>query len=787
MRGLPPEEKALMQRIGNLMDAALNNRQASNPFEQSQQRLNRQVYPPTGLLTQVGISSVKILWDATPSNELLRYEVDFTNLTTGASETKTVFTNEILFKGTNGSYLARVKSVGRDGSSSTVRQIAFGLGDEAMQLEGAKNGPDELGTLVQDNIKLHDGYSVYAWGSCVLDKYMLQTNNSITFNLWMAETPDAAFSQAVLVETIVLYPGTESGTDLDASARAGQITRPAGTRAGSFETSQAVMFSPLQVDPSLDDTTVTFFLQAVNREVEQDEVCLSLVLWSGADGIGTARPGDPGRGPAAPYIHPYYNSFHKTGSPTGENQDDFPFDTRTWNARVEDGYSLVGNHWTFAMWVRFDNLNFPNIYSHPDTSVDAGEQIIFGRMKIPFEAGHPWNERQNAWLLSIHGTQDGGRLSLIMSVADRFAGEGGNPITGRNTAGIEYRTTAISGANDEVSPLFRWGDATTFSPDGSALFNDSWYFIVGCWEGGDYTNANLPKFRLYMNNGVHWLTGEPTMTLMVPSFNTSTLPITQTDEGAMSYQLERNNDNANGVYWDGVYAGDLYMGPRVTAGTQYHRIGIWNVALDSNEEGMGSTIGPIETLFNQGRGWAVDWTRNSTQHDPDSPFGNLNYVQAENLVHLHQPGAVEEWFQTKRAGRDTGHHLPDWEGAINYTYDVTDQGQDWRQTSGGIHHHQRFLPDNNWYDGLGQSWARGTDIYDILAPLGTNNTTQYDFSYPGQQMEGNGTIEQDSSNYPSFSEWVADGADLSVLPWLSAPYPPGYHKDDPDRPIKAGA
>jgi hypothetical protein len=309
-----------------------------------------------------------------------------------------------------------------------------------------------------------------------------------------------------------------------------------------------------------------------------------------------------------------------------------------------------------------------------------------------------------------------------------------------------------------------------------------------CWEGGDFTGP-IPKFRLYMNNGVDALTGETTMTLMVPSSDGSKLAVSQDDTGSMSYQFELPNDSFNGVYEDGIYSGDLYSGPIVTAGTQYHRIGIWNVALDSdvNTGGTASNIGPIETLFNQGRGWAVDWRRNSTQHDPDSPFGNLNYVQAENLVHLNQMGAVEEWFQTKRAGRDTGYHLPDWEGAINYTYDVTDQDQDWRQTAGGIHHHQRFMLDNNWYDNLPQSWARGTDIYDILSPLGINNTTQYDFSYPGQQMEGNGTIEQNNSGYPSFSEWVAAGSNLSDLPWVAGPYPPGYHKDDPDRPIKAGA
>jgi hypothetical protein len=236
----------------------------------------------------------------------------------------------------------------------------------------------------------------------------------------------------------------------------------------------------------------------------------------------------------------------------------------------------------------------------------------------------------------------------------------------------------------------------------------------------------------------------------------------------------------------------------VTAGTQYHQIGIWNVALDSAVTGTASNIGPIETLFNQGRGWAVDWTRNSTQYPAGGPFDFLNYAQAENLVHLCQMGAVEERFQTKQAGRDTGYFLPDWEGALNWTFDRSEQGYDWHQTfhdGPPDHYHQRQLtsdpldpyqPHSAWYDNLPQSWNRGTDIYDILSPDGTNNTTGYDFSYPGQNMEGSGTIEQNDSGYPSYSDWVEAGSNLGDLPWLSGPFSPGYHKDDPNRPIKGG-
>jgi hypothetical protein len=157
---------------------------------------------------------------------------------------------------------------------------------------------------------------------------------------------------------------------------------------------------------------------------------------------------------------------------------------------------------------------------------------------------------------------------------------------------------------------------------------------------------------------------------------------------------------------------------------------------------------------------------------------------------------VEEWFQTKQAGRDTGYFLPDWEGELNWTFDRSEQGYPWHQTfhdGPPDRYHQRqkindasdpYQPHDQWYDNLPQSWNRGTDIYDILSPGGTNNTTQYDYAYPGQNMAGSGPIQQSNRGYPNYDSWVAAGSNLGDLPWLAAPYSPGYHKNDPDRPEK---
>ena len=124
MQGLPRDEKEMLVRVGNLIDAALNNRQPGNPYEPARNKNSRIVYPVTGLTTTVGVRRVKLVWDATPSDILLRYEVTITNTDDGTTVVKTTFTNNLSFYGAQGKYNAKVISVGRDGSSSPIEMIS---------------------------------------------------------------------------------------------------------------------------------------------------------------------------------------------------------------------------------------------------------------------------------------------------------------------------------------------------------------------------------------------------------------------------------------------------------------------------------------------------------------------------------------------------------------------------------------------------------------------------------------------------------------------------------------
>ncbi len=734
MRGLPPEEKALMQRIGNLMDAALNNRQASNPFEQSTTRFNRQVYPPTGLLAQSGIASVKIIWNPANSNEHLRYEIEFLNLTTGKSITKTSFTNEIVFRDDVGAYIAKVASVGRDGSKSSLKEVEFNLGKDVMLIEGAKHGATELGTVIQDNIQLYKGFSIYIWGSVVLDKQTLDTNNKIVFRLWRAEIPDATFgvTPMTLEQTITLYPATESGSSLDTTARAGLISRPIVARPGAFETSQSVMFSPIAVDDADDEKVVTYFLQAINRGVEQDEVALSLTIWAGMDGVGSGVPGDVFV-PPTPYVWPNLNSFHNQ---TPLDSTVSPFDKRSAHAVINDGHSLIGNEWTIALWIRFDSLDAQDMSAGGASGNDMGNEgtkYLFTRGTIANDDVYQPNQIQ----ITVRGINNNPGFSHELAININGSD--------KTLKTVLYQGVA-SGDNNEISGIFPYGDALRSSTASKDSTNNGWYFIVICFGGGDFTDTLVPKIRTYINNGVDGITGlpndPPTMALLTPTTDNTTEPIIMNDEGRLGYQMSSSTASfTTGKYFAGAggvaaYTGDL-ANVLTIKNMQYHQLGMWNIALDSDATGQGGNIGPINALYNGGHGTEVDWKQNVGTLT--GIFAIQNYIQSENLIHLIQFGAVEKAFSSLETLRDTGYFLPN--GDMNFTQDERDNEywRDWHlldESSPNFHKVELPSGSGDFFLQLGQSWMRGSDIYDILSPTGSNNTTQYDWAYPGQNLPG---------------------------------------------------
>ncbi|KKK96843.1 hypothetical protein LCGC14_2658710, partial [marine sediment metagenome] len=448
--------------------------------EDARQITSRDIYPPTGILVKKGIRSVKIVWDAPPSNLLLRYEVTFDNLTTGERTIKSSFTNEVTFKAPKGTYIARIVSIGRDRSTSLVKTVQFTAGEDVMLLEGAKNGPLETGTLIQDDIRLLQGYNVYVWGAYVLDKYTLgnEVNPKTILKLYRSKGPDGSFDDATLLETIEMYAATESASNIDNSARGGLITRPISNttlRDGSFETSQAVMFSPIPVATADIDETFTYFLQATNRETDADEVNLSMTLWTGSVGDGAAIQGAVTATPA--YVFPNQNCFHSQIVNYGvEDSGDPALDTRSMWASVPEHANLIGNQWTLAFWFRPNDLN-ANDMAEGRSTTTIGPLELFSRSTINPPNGT--NYQKNQIHITIKGVILGGGAGDIHRIVVANYPENGTDGSDRN---VSFGHSGITtGSNNDVSAsFFSWGGA----PTGTSAQNDAWYFLVICFEGG---------------------------------------------------------------------------------------------------------------------------------------------------------------------------------------------------------------------------------------------------------------------------------------------------------------
>ncbi len=800
MRGLPPDEKMLMQRIGHLMDAALNNRQASNPYEPSKNKHDRLLYPPTGLVAYTGYRNLKLVWKAANSDQHLRYEIKITNNDTGDSETKSSYTNELRYKNVNGTYTAIVKSVGRDGSSSPAVTIEFTMGSSVMQIEGSKNTPISLGTMVKDHITLYDGYSIYAWGSVVLDKYAAGTSNEpAVFRLWSMEGANQVFDAevATLEQTITMYPATESFANLDDQAHAASIIRPVAVRPGSFETSQSVMFSPISVKTTEDEVTFTFFLQALGRETEQDEVNLSLVLWGGFDGLGDNVPQDPWDGGNPDYVFPHLNSLRLLRREMNPNS---PYDTVTkgswYMAQQPKIYNIIDNAWTLAFWIRLETEHVRVMIdqgSNLEWAKVAAENVIFRRSSYTGVADeYTWN--QNAIEVSmtaalVTGAPEGQELKQQLGVKV-FNSEG----TPDEELNVEWENYTFGDHNppisDEDDDSYLWGGDETFF-----FHNYNWQFVVICYEGGPGGSGEggtslTPKIRVYFNGR---LADEENpddkndfaankMICLNQRVADGALLTVQSPSGAGSHLREEHNQDLtndyiysigmpsggpNSFFQHGVYQGSHL---KVNNGTfNIHQMGMWNVAID-NWDGMGFNVGNAEQrdsapwyhmpydesfasyhtdgrhnpsqgssltalhyLYNQGYGTDIDWKKNSKQRIDKA----YEYIFAENLVHLWQFGAVidGEFSTTSQTLRDTGNHL--YRGGVNFLRSITTEAA----------------------EGVGtNAWSDDCRVSDVLSPhrLGIYDPWTEDALRQIAAGVADSTWDQIEARLPPI-EWKIDG------------------------------
>jgi hypothetical protein len=661
LKGLPPDEKALMMRIGALMDVALNNRQASNPFEPSRNQTDRVLYPPTRLLAETSAKSLKLTWDAPDSDIHLRYSIEIVNDDTGISVTKSSFTNYYTFKGDYGNYTAKVKSVGRNGASSILETITFKLASEFMSLEGAKNGPTEVGTLVQDHIKLLKGYHIYNWASVILDKYIAgERNNEVVFRLWSMPDENAVFSPhtATLHQTIVLYAATESGADLDGFARGGAITRAESIdgRNGSFETSQSVMFDPIPITTDWENTTRTFFLEATNRTIEDDEVNLSLTIWSGFAGVGDAVPSDPWDGGSSE-IHGATN--HNSWWPSMLGY--YFRSAGVWLAHAvrhiwsvsQPGQGMIGNNWSYACWVRINHRNFSEQLA--ETPLDTEDRNAIA------------NTNQIAYLYERRPMRGDDRQygRIQITIDSRF-----NP---PNPVMRHWVTVNVTDATDtqQIASFSHyagvWNDGSlgqsTHQPWRADLDNrnNGWIFIVVCFEGGEVqADTAIPKLRVYMNIVPH----DPQIEDQPAGFHINGMGCLRqmNDEGYPGGTAEQtdnstgkrvfcNSDNKN-LHTVGTLGTGLcrytrpYGSGYIQAGSNnyFNRAGLWNVCIDSDSPpGLGES------------------NRNRMDIPPIGPYGRTDsLVNGYPYPGIGQPPDPQYgWSWVYKYGDKIGEEMPD--------------------------------------------------------------------------------------------------------------------------------
>ena len=755
MRGLPPEEKALLQRIANLMDSALNNRQASNPFEPRRNKPSRVVYPPTGLTAATGIKAVKLTWNAANSNEHLRYEIEVRNVGTGVTQTKSSFTHNLTYYGAGGAYEAKVWSVGRNGRSSEPQTITFDIGADIMQVEGAKTGVAERGTVIQDDIFHMPGYRIFVWGAVVIDEYIAGSGNpNIVFKLWRKKGDDAVFATDVagvleLVETIQLYPATEDASNLSDSALGGQekYIRYAGTRLGSFGTSQSVMFSPIPVAADEVNEHWTYFLQAVNRETQTDEVSLSITIWAGSEGASNTQPGDPFS--RSDYVFPHYNHWHTWNTLSTPYQGAHIWDSRWAVAEILEGYYIPANQWSIGFWWRPDRIDPAAQGDLPD--VYQGLNWLFQKQALDHE--QPYDQAQNEISITMNtrarspiewsGYDDSHKWVHQMDVvvrSNKGAGAGGD----NQDVDVEFSVRAlIEDDENGTSGLMPWS-----TNNSQASQNDGWYFTVVCFEGNrDQSATSKPMIRVWQNIGIatdeedelnsppvnfHVL-GMRNVQVIAENYQTNGRdPMYMSGSTALSTRRVLQDDKEDSImgfgvsivqtHFQGIYKGS---GNNVaTSAIQWHQAGIWSVALDQwdgyeyvQAEGQAS----MNYLYNQGFGTEINWKEDAA--DDPQPDGTVfqAYPVSTNLAHLWQFGAIETSFYLHEALRDTGYHV--YRGDLNFTSTINPHIT-------GFENFSPLAPVPLTED----SWSNTGGLWDIRTPTGAGQTEQSDVCYPGQNL-----------------------------------------------------
>jgi hypothetical protein len=579
------------------------------------------------------------------------------------------------------------------------------------------------------------------------------------------------------------------------------------------------MFNPIPVTTAWEDTTRTFFLQALNRTIEDDEVNLSLTIWSGFAGVGDAIPSDPWDGGDTeidgtdnknsywPSMVGYYDRGHGVWLQSAARH--------IWSVS-QPGQGLIGNQWSFACWVRINHRNFSEQLS--DTPLDEEDRNAIAN------TNHVWRLYHRKPMRGDDKSY--GKIEIGMHSAFNPP----NPQKKHHvTVRVTDSTTTSMASSTYITGL--WGDATTGQSVVQPWRNDlnsrnnGWIFIVVCFEGGpaydEEEDEPTPKLRVYMNIMPHdnLIPGQPAgfhnrgmacLRQLAGPPNYGGLALTDFSYNKAIYC---NSDNKNlhciGSDTSLISRYSQPYGSGLTGAGQntYHnRAAIWNVCIDSDSPpGRGGNshyrmdvppagpYGRVDSLVNgfpyPGEGQPpepkYDWSwtykfgdengeeiypehwENTTLSYINSLYngGHGNEVNwragtfAENMVHYWMFGQVEEEFAIgSEVVRDIG----------NYRYgedlNFCSQEPAILNSGGGVPRiYENMYPRATWV------WRRHNALYQSNYPDDTYDPVTRFAIGPGGGPDGNSWSENtsindivspDGANGTTQSDWTYPGKHL---------------------------
>lgn len=358
MRGLEVDEKRVFTRMGELIDAVINNRTPGNPGAKAHRTVTRtdaSLPPPAGLSTYNGVRSAKISWPPVNSSYLQFYEVRLTDLNTGDETTHACYSNTYTVKDKEGDFQVAVRTVGRDGTCSTFTTTTFSIMPSVIIYDGEKNLPDELGWVQGTSVYTPKGYNVFFWSSMVLDSFSdpeYNTPLSIKMSVHNAFYQGGDFYLFDKSISSTEGFGEEvTFTNLSTAAGGGSTARPGGSpvRTSCSQTTKAFSHRPYTVPKVISERYNSFWITESNRD---DIIGLSFNTWVSTAGVYIVE------GLLANPIE--YSLYWPQPVLPWPGQEDARLEQ--YDYPLGHSFGLSGNQMSFLTWFKFETPSTPLLH-----------------------------------------------------------------------------------------------------------------------------------------------------------------------------------------------------------------------------------------------------------------------------------------------------------------------------------------------------------------------------------------------------------------------------------------